>query len=105
MTKKKIAKAYIEAAEKCISEGKKDRYEKFIKRLMTEKLDEGVCHFINSKLLINLLINKKAKYLYKQEYFDDTSVMYWTRPPYFTETKKQAVKALQYRINILKTWL
>jgi hypothetical protein len=101
MTKKKIAKAYIEAAEKCISEGRKDNLKKFMNRLHENYLAQGVCWFVE----IGLNVHKTMKYVQNRKYFERGRLLWWTDRPVNCSTKKEAIQALQYRINILKTWL
>jgi len=101
MTKKQIGKAYIEAAEKCILEGKKDSFKKFIDRLHKNNLAQGVCWFVE----IGLNVHKTIKYVQNRKYFEPGRLLWWTDRPVNCSSKKEAIKALQYRINILKTWL
>lgn len=101
MTNKEIAKAYIKTAEKCIKQSKDLTFSDFMSLLSKQEIEQGVCHFVYE----NLKIKRQIKSLNKKEYFEKDRVSYWTTPIYYTKTKKQAINALQYRINILKTWL
>ena len=102
MTKKQIAKAYIDAANKCIIKGKKDNKERFLTRLRKNELDCGVCKFIENKLKIK----REIKSIYNRKNFKECwGTIYWTNPPICCYTKKDMLEALDWRIKVLKTWL
>lgn len=107
MTKKLIAKAYIEAAEECILKGKKDGFSKFIDRLMENNLGYGICTFISEEYNFYCYHKKYIRKYYRTFNYNGhvPFVNFWGIYPKATKTKEKAIQALQYRINILKTWI
>jgi hypothetical protein len=98
--KKQIAEAYINAAEEAINKSIKSKWSKkrFLSYLDKKYLDSGVCHFSREVLNRNV---------YNQVFIRKYSIYnnYWCSPPFYGNSPKEIREYLQYRINILKTWL
>lgn len=93
MTKQQIAAAYIEAAEKAILKSKEMDLIRFYDYLLDEYLQCGICFYIGSKYNINI---------YGSEYMGNNQ---WFTQPSPWHTVPEMIECLQYRVNILKTWL
>lgn len=100
MNKKQVAKAYIEAAEaaiKHIEEKGLIEWELFY-YLVLKNLHNGVCCYA---------LAAHGKNVYTFKYVNEYKIPggYWFKTPSSLFSQSENIECLQYRINILKTWL
>jgi hypothetical protein len=106
MTKKQIAQNLILGYEDLISRGKDMKFTTFIILLHQNGAQDGICNFAQVRLNAKIYNMPFVKVHCKcDSNGTDRLTLFWFKIPNNARTKKEAIKLINKRIEILKTWL
>lgn len=110
LTKKLIAQTCLPVYEKVLKEGKKDNTKRFLKRLMINNAEDGICLLYENNGIFPKKIYKfrplknKCNRSCKGKEMPGI-LLYYYKIPYFATSKKEMIECINKRVELLNSWL